>query len=142
MKIAHSVLTVACSVLVPIKKMFAISRLVKCHFYHCPSRGQSDGWLILHLRRRLSHSWCCASCLKLLKRSADLLHYYVSVIRPTLEYACPVWHSSITSEQSDTLEKMQNVHCVLFMAVDLLMLLTVRFAMSCHYRHSLIEENS
>ena len=49
--------------------------------------------------------------LKLLKRSgvptADLLHYYVSVIRPTLEYACPVWHSSITSEQSDTLENMQ-----------------------------------
>jgi hypothetical protein len=62
-KIAHSVLTVACSVLVPIEKMFAISRLVKCHFYHCPSLGQSDGWLILHLRRRLSHSWCCASCL-------------------------------------------------------------------------------
>ena len=51
--------------------------------------------------------------LKQLKRSgvptADLLglHHYVSVIRPTLEYACPVWHSSITSEQSDTLENMQ-----------------------------------
>ena len=49
--------------------------------------------------------------LKLLKRSgvptADLLPYYVSLIRPTLEYACPVWHSSITSEQSDTLENIQ-----------------------------------
>ena len=31
----------------------------------------------------------------------------MSVIRPTLEYACPVWHSSITSEQSDTLENLQ-----------------------------------
>jgi hypothetical protein len=36
--------------------------------------------------------------LKLLKRclvsAEDLLHYYKSVIRPTIEYACPVWQSA------------------------------------------------
>jgi len=29
------------------------------------------------------------------------------VIRPVLEYASPVWHSSLTSEQSNTLEAVQ-----------------------------------
>ena len=43
--------------------------------------------------------------LKLLKRSGacidDMLHFYNSVIRPVLEYACPVWHNSLTTDQSD-----------------------------------------
>jgi len=42
--------------------------------------------------------------LKLLKRSGvsvdDLLHFYVSVIRSVLEYACPEWHSSLTTNQN------------------------------------------
>ena len=49
--------------------------------------------------------------LRLLKRSAvsqdDLLHYYKSVIRPVLEYACPVWQSSLTVHQRDRLESIQ-----------------------------------
>ena len=28
-------------------------------------------------------------------RQCDLIRVYVSVIRPVLEYACPVWHTSI-----------------------------------------------
>ena len=28
-------------------------------------------------------------------RQCDLLRVYVSVIRPVLEYACPVWHTSL-----------------------------------------------
>jgi hypothetical protein len=39
--------------------------------------------------------------LKLLKRCSvsvdDLLHYYKSIIRPTIEYACPVWQSGLTT---------------------------------------------
>jgi len=35
--------------------------------------------------------------LKILKRSLlstdDLLYFYMSAVRPLLEYACPVWHS-------------------------------------------------
>jgi hypothetical protein len=49
--------------------------------------------------------------LKLLKRSsvsvADLLQYYKAVIRPVIEYACPVWQSGLTAEQKYRLEAIQ-----------------------------------
>ena len=53
----------------------------------------------------------CLHFLKLLKRSSvtvdDLLQYYKSVIRPIIEYACPVWQSGLTIEQRDRLESIQ-----------------------------------
>jgi hypothetical protein len=39
--------------------------------------------------------------------SDDLLLYYKSVIRPVLEYGCPVWQSDLTTEQRDRLESIQ-----------------------------------
>ena len=49
--------------------------------------------------------------LKQLKRSGasteDLICFFASVIRPVLEYACPVWHSNLTTGQSDLLESLQ-----------------------------------
>jgi len=49
--------------------------------------------------------------LKLLRRAgvstADLVTYYSAVIRPTVEYACPVWHSSLTVKQSEAIERLQ-----------------------------------
>ena len=46
-----------------------------------------------------------------LKRSgisqADLLKIYVSVIRPVMEYACPVWHTCLPKYLSDDLETIQ-----------------------------------
>ena len=49
--------------------------------------------------------------LKQLKRSSvtvdDLLYFYCTVVRPVLEYACPVWHSSLTKELSDCIERIQ-----------------------------------
>jgi hypothetical protein len=49
--------------------------------------------------------------LKHLRRSGveleDLLHFYYSVIRPVLEYACPSWHTCLTRDQSDRLEIVQ-----------------------------------
>lgn len=49
--------------------------------------------------------------LKLLKRAGtpkdDLMHYYESVVRPVTEYACVVWHSSLTKGQSEQLESIQ-----------------------------------
>jgi hypothetical protein len=48
--------------------------------------------------------------LKLLKcagvTTADLLQYYI-VIRPVVEYACPVWQSGLTIAQRDRLESLQ-----------------------------------
>jgi len=49
--------------------------------------------------------------LKQLARSGapqeDLLCFYCTVVRPVLEYACPVWHSSLTVAQSDAIELIQ-----------------------------------
>ena len=49
--------------------------------------------------------------LKQLKRAGapiqDLLCFYTTVIRPVMEYACPVWHSSLTLAQSNALEAQQ-----------------------------------
>ena len=49
--------------------------------------------------------------LKLLKRSSvskdDLMHFYVSYIRPVLEYACAAWHSSLNIEQTKRIESIQ-----------------------------------
>ena len=49
--------------------------------------------------------------IKQLKRSGltreDLLVYYKTMIRPILEYACPVWHAGLTSGESDLLEQTQ-----------------------------------
>ena len=49
--------------------------------------------------------------LKQLARSSasreDLLCFYKTVVRPVLEYACPVWHSSLTDAQTESLESLQ-----------------------------------
>ncbi|KAI8500437.1 hypothetical protein Bbelb_220030 [Branchiostoma belcheri] len=39
--------------------------------------------------------------------SEDLVTVYVSYIRPVLEYAAPVWHSGLTTELSNKIEKIQ-----------------------------------
>ena len=37
----------------------------------------------------------------------DMLHYYVSKVRPVTEYACQVWHSRLTKGDSALLETIQ-----------------------------------
>lgn len=48
--------------------------------------------------------------LRKLKRAAmsteDLVAYYNTVIRPVAEYACAVWHTSLTDGQSEQLEQL------------------------------------
>ncbi|XP_071947425.1 uncharacterized protein [Antedon mediterranea] len=39
--------------------------------------------------------------------SKDLLQVYTCYIRPLVEYACPVWHSSITKDQTKSIERIQ-----------------------------------
>ena len=50
-------------------------------------------------------------CLTLFKRSKllqkDIVKVYCSKIRPVLEYACAVWHSSLTDEQCQAIEHVQ-----------------------------------
>jgi len=46
--------------------------------------------------------------LRQLKRAAvsrdDMLHFYIGVIRPVLEYAVAVWHTGLTTDLSEQLE--------------------------------------
>jgi hypothetical protein len=64
-----------------------------------------------HVQKIYSKSSRLIYFLKLLKRAGisakDMQQYYVSVIRPTTEYACQVWHSSLTLKQGALLESIQ-----------------------------------
>jgi len=50
--------------------------------------------------------------LRILKKSGlkphQLLHFYLTVIRPALEYCSVVWHHGLTKAQSETLEAIQH----------------------------------
>jgi len=39
--------------------------------------------------------------------NSHLLHVYITVIRPVLEYCAPVWHYALTKAQSESLEAVQ-----------------------------------
>ena len=41
----------------------------------------------------------------------DLIRIYVSVIRPVVEYACPVWHTNLPKYLSDNIEIIQ-IRCL------------------------------
>jgi len=40
-------------------------------------------------------------------QAKDLLQFYATFVRPTVEYAAPVWHAGITAKQYDQLEAIQ-----------------------------------
>ncbi|CAB4001956.1 Hypothetical predicted protein [Paramuricea clavata] len=62
--------------------------------------------------------------LRILRRNgvqpSDLRTVYCSFIRPVLEYACPVWHTSLPKFLTDELEHIQRCAMVL-LAVDFIM---------------------
>jgi hypothetical protein len=55
--------------------------------------------------------------LRLLKRSnlppSDIMQVYCSIIRSVLEYACEIWHPSITVQQTKQLETIQKRACLI-----------------------------
>jgi len=54
----------------------------------------------------------------------DLLCFYGTVIRPVLEYACPVWHTSLTAAQTKVLESLQRrALCIIYEDGDYMLLL-------------------
>ena len=61
-----------------------------------------------HMHSRASPTLCYLRKLKRCGLSqSDLLAYYRTMIRPILEYACPVWHAGLTKGESDIIEKNQ-----------------------------------
>ena len=64
---------------------------------------------ITNLRSKLRRRTWALSKLRKKGLSEDkLVRAYSYLIRPVVEYAAPVWHSSITAEQSEKLERQQN----------------------------------
>ena len=45
----------------------------------------------------------------------DLLSVYQLYVRPILEYACPLWHTSLTKRQADQIELVQKRACRLIL---------------------------
>ena len=52
----------------------------------------------------------------------DLVTIYVSVIRPVLEYACPVWHTNLNKHLTESIETVQKMalKCVFILAMNML----------------------
>jgi len=69
--------------------------------------------------------------LKQLKRAgagiSDLLNIYCTVIRPVLEYASSVWHSSLTVAVTKVLEYLQN------RAMNIIILFVLHYLAICVY---------
>jgi len=50
---------------------------------------------------------CRASSTRAGVPHAQLLHFYLAVIRPVLEYAAPVWHHSLNKSRKNQIEAIQ-----------------------------------
>ena len=66
----------------------------KVHVNHMHSRASPRLYYLRQLKR------CGLS-------QSDLLAYYRTMIRPILEYACPVCHAGLTKGESDIIERIQ-----------------------------------
>ena len=56
---------------------------------------------------------------------AKIVTIYVSVIRPVLEYACPVWHTNLNRHLTESIETVQKraLKCICLLLLLLLMTL-------------------
>ena len=61
------------------------------------------------VRRATSTTWAIRRMKALGVREASLVQFWKSEGRVMLEYACPVWHSSLTAAQSSSLDRAQRV---------------------------------
>ncbi|KAI8519288.1 hypothetical protein Bbelb_025450 [Branchiostoma belcheri] len=48
----------------------------------------------------------------------DLKTVYTSYVRPALEYAAPVWHSSLNNVQTAKLERFQRRACIIILGTQ------------------------
>ena len=45
----------------------------------------------------------------------SMLRVFTAVVRPLTEYACLVWHTALTEQQSDKLESIYTAHAMVLM---------------------------
>jgi len=85
--------------------------------------------------------------LKQLKRAgvphAQLLHFYLAVIRPVSEYAAPVWHHSLNKSQTNQIKAIQKralriaIHVIWLIPVHCLLLELQAWATAGSYCHAI-----
>ena len=73
---------------------FGTKPTVSVHVTKLTEKFRSRLWSLRHLKRSGMSS-------------NDLLFIYTSVLRPVLDFACPTYHSLLTSTQADCLETLQ-----------------------------------
>jgi len=83
------------------------------------------------------------SFFKQLKRRSvgpdDLFHFYATMIRPVLEYACPVWPSGLTVEHRNRIEAIQKrVFRIIFDTSDYLEFCTAHIYSTLHEMRDLL----
>ena len=66
--------------------------------------GRNTSYLVKKAYMRMQLLYSAA---KLTKNKKDLKHIYITFIRPVLEQSAPVWHSSLTEENSRDIERVQ-----------------------------------
>ena len=79
-------------------------KILGFHFDSNPSIEHHIEQLITKVRKR---SWVVRNLKKAGLDSTDLIKCYYSLIRPVLDYAVPTYHSMLTCDQSERLEKLQ-----------------------------------
>ena len=78
------------------------SSLLRLHNPGNPRRVRRPLRLFNHLRRvRMRALWATYAVWH------QLRHFYLSVIRPILEYCSPIWHHGFTKAQAESLEAIQ-----------------------------------
>ena len=71
-------------------------------------RPHKNHTVVITMLYRLVSWYNPAECCKQLGQShGHLVSVYVSVVRPVLEYACPVWHTNLPQYLSDNIEVIQ-----------------------------------
>ena len=68
--------------------------------------GRNTSYLVKKAYMRMQLLYSAA---KFTKNKKDLKHIYITFIRPVLEQSAPVWHSSLTEENSRDIERVQKV---------------------------------
>ena len=75
--------------------------------YHFNARGDSSTHIDKLSSKFRKKVWTLRHLRKSNFAESELLQVYTTYLRPTLEYSSPIYHSMITSEQSNQLERQQ-----------------------------------
>ena len=80
-------------------------RLLGFHFDSSPGVGAHVEEILKKVRYR---TWALHNLKRLGLCPAGLLNVYTSLVRPCFDFACVVYHSMLTKNQSNKLERMQS----------------------------------